>query len=335
MRKRIKRITLSIILLIILVCVVLCIVNRYTYKKIKLDKSPDAVFSSAHTNYLVTVIDGKIILYDEAANEISLDTPFVVTYAYPLEDTLWVIDDNGNLYEVSYEAAVSDVVLTDVKYINMATKNYTAITTSGKLYVWGDNIGHRLGLADKEYIDRPTEIDSINDAKETAISYGNTLVLLEDGTVYAAGEVYKEDYMESVDNLTEYTLMDELINVKHLYNSDLCVSATNDGISSWSYIYKDFEEDKYKVKPITSVDDFLCNKEPIFCSAGEGFTAYLTAKGDVYYWGEDFLATPDCKCDPYAIPCEIVPYIDEVDMIYSGRDVLYAKKELNFYIIKK
>ena len=41
------------------------------------------------------------------------------------------------------------------------------------------------------------------------------------------------------------------------------------------------------------------------------------------------------KILPYAIPCEIVPYIDEVDMIYSGRDVVYAKKELNFYIIKK
>ncbi len=334
MRKKIKRTILILISIAIVVVVVLCLINKYTYKKIKFDQLPDATFSSQYSNKLATVINGKLVLYDENGNRTNIDTPFNVVFACPLEESIWVINDKNNLYEVSYSSVISDVVLTNVAYINMAPNHYTAITMSGELYVWGENIGYRLGLDKEGYIDIPKRIDGIANAKETAISYGNTVVLLEDGTVYAAGEIYQKDYMEAVDNLTEFTLLNEMNGVEHLHNGGLCISQMGNKFKSWSYLYKDFDNNEYKAKEITSVDDFFDDKEVICCAVASGFTTFLTAEGDIFYWGYDFLDTPDCKCDSYAMPCQKVPYIDDVDMIYAGSDVVYARKGNDMYIIK-
>jgi len=334
MMKKIKKIAIICSFIIVSVSVITFAINKCTYRKVVLSKSVDAVFSSQYTNQLVVVVDGKMIIYDENANKSNLDTPFNVSVACPLENSVWVVDVDGNLYEVTYDSYISDVILTNVKYINMSTDHYTAITNAGELYVWGDNLGYRLGVDCEEYISIPTKIDNIANAKETSISYGNTVLLLDNGNVFAAGMVYQKDYMERVDSLKKFTFINELENANKLYNSGLCVLQKEGEFKSWSHLYKNFEHDELKAKQIISVDNFLSSKKVIWCSVGAGFTTYLTENGDIFYWGNDFLETTDCKCEPYAIPCQKIPYIDGVDMIYAGRNVVYAQKGNYVYIIK-
>lgn len=322
---------------IIMICLLLIDNNKDSYKIVKLNQKPELMNSSRYTNTLVAVVNKKIILYDENGKRTSINTDFDVKLAYPLEKTVWVVDNNCNLYEISYSSDSKEsyeVVLTDVAYINMAPEHYTAITNSGELYVWGDNIGYRLGLPVEGYVNEPTKIEGISSAKETAISHRNTIVLLVDGSICAAGEVYEKDNLEVVDNLENYSLVNELTAVERIYNSKLCVTLIGKQLLSWSHLYKDPVNDEIKMKQITSVDDFLKDKEAIYSSMGDDFTVYLTNSGELFYWGYDFLASNNCKCVPYAMPCKKIPDIEDVDMVYPGKNVVYAIKGNDIFVIK-
>ncbi len=331
---KIRKIYVIIPMIIIIVCLLLFTKNEESYISIELEQTPERVASSPYTNKLVTVTDKELVLYDEEGKATKIKTDFDIKLASPLDESLWVVDYDYNLYEISYSSGNYQVILTDVAYINMAPQHYTAITNSGDLYVWGDNIGHRLGLTLEEYIDVPTKVEEISQAKETAISNRNTIVLLLDGSVYVAGEVYEKDNLEVVETLEKYTLVDELREIEQVYNSELCVTLRDGQLMSWSHLYKDSESEQILMRQNTSVDEFLEDKEAVFCSVGGGFTTYLTKRGKVYYWGYDFLETPDCKCDPYAMPCKEIPYIEDVDMIYAGKNVVYAMKGNEIVVIR-
>jgi len=63
-----------------------------------------------------------------------------------------------------------------------------AITDSGDLYMWGLNSSGQLGLNDK--VDRlyPVKVNLPSDVRSIVMGTNFSVVLLEDGTVMAAGD---------------------------------------------------------------------------------------------------------------------------------------------------
>lgn len=232
-----------IIILIFVIPLILVGVNYTKYDCIILSKEPDGIFSSAYTNKLAVITDGQLRIYDENGKYRDIKTAFRVTYAYPLEDTAWLIDDNDNLYELNYkyttETTVSEVVLQNIKSFFGTPRQFAAIDNNGDLYVWGDNGQSLLGIDGEEYIEKPMKADYIKNVKKVAFGNLVTLLLTENGDVYEAG-VYKFQDEVSADKpiyITSFTKIEVLSDITDICMGEDVFAVCNDKVVEWGYGY--------------------------------------------------------------------------------------------------
>lgn len=198
---------IHIILFISIIAVAIGLYNHFAKKQvvdkeiclksIELKSEPDAIFTSVCSDKIVACSEGKLDIYNSDGDCYRLETEMNIVNVYPAQETLWIVDDKMDLYEISYDGSrISDCFLTNIQYITGYYDSYAAITTSGELYVWGNNIDCRLGIDGVDYIDEPIQIKNINGVKKVVIGNKYSLLLTQSGEVYECGEIC----IENVDN---------------------------------------------------------------------------------------------------------------------------------------
>ncbi|MBE5945894.1 MAG: hypothetical protein E7259_02985 [Lachnospiraceae bacterium] len=338
MRSKIKLIICIIFVLIISGLLFFC---RSKYKKIELAKEPDGIFSSQYTNKLAVIIDGKLTMYDETGRSRYIDTPFDISLAYPLEDSIYLVDKEGNLYELNYklytETPISDIILTNVKYFSCAHNSNDntvccgAITENGELYVWGSNKGYCLGIDGPENIEIPTKIENIKDAKKIQFASETTMVLTETGYVYEAGCVSSESDGEDViyNYQKEFVKLEELSDVTDINTGYSKIIMWDDKIEYWnSYGYDVREEHRFDITYGDTL--FKCySQSSLFCVT-------LDEEGKVYCLGYDFARVEhvNCKCITHFFEPQIITKIKNAEEVYAASSVAYVKAGNEIVVLK-
>ena len=340
MKKKSKLIIGIILCIILVVCIV--IVCHKRYNKIELPKEPDGIFTSIYTDRLAVVIDGKLTMYDETGRSRYIDTPFDISFAYPLEDSIYLVDTDGNLYELVYkfytEIPISDVILTDVKYFTCTPNSinseasYGAITKDGDLYVWGSNKGYCLGVDGAETIEKPTRIKKIKDAKKIEFTGDTTMVLTETGYVYEAGCV---NYESNKDEVTynyrkEFVKLEDLYDVVDINTGYTKIIMWDDKIEYWSCYGYDFrEEHKFMISYGEKL--FKCYAQ------SSKFCVTLDETGEVFCLGYDFAGVEhvNCKCITNFDEPQKITKVKNAEKVYAGASVAYVKAGNEIIILTK
>lgn len=331
-----KSMFLTILLFsIILLITILSILNINKYDKIELPKEPDGIFSSMYTDKLAVIIDGKLTVYDDEGNALDVVTGGYVKFAYPLENSIYVITENYNLYELAYDNVngITDdkIILTDVKYFTYCedSKNSTfscgAVTNNGDLFVWGSNENYILGIKDEKHIDEPTKVAYLSEVEKVYFFRETATLLTESGDVYQAGlecSHTKEIYLK------EFEKIESISGAKDINFGDAGMIFTDKQIVYWlfdSYTYTD-EMDEY-VK--------ACEKIPfVQFSQNDSYWLGVTSSGTVYFRGYDWaggiLSDEPCL---YNEPTE-VKGIRNAESVHVGDLVAYVKKGKEIIILK-
>ncbi|KNC55771.1 uncharacterized protein AMSG_11202 [Thecamonas trahens ATCC 50062] len=74
-----------------------------------------------------------------------------------------------------------------VAFAAMGVSHTAAVTTDGRLYMWGSGESGKLGTGSEADALLPTLIDHLTDVKAVALGASHTVILLADGSVYACG----------------------------------------------------------------------------------------------------------------------------------------------------
>ncbi len=311
------------------------------YEKIELPQEPDGIFSSPYTNKLAVIMDGKLTMYDETGRSRYIDTPFDISFAYPLEDSIYLVDNDGNLYEMMYkfytEIPISDVILTDVKsfayvsYPKEKTYSCGAVTTQGDLFVWGSNQDKLLGLYDVEYVETPTKVEYIKDIEKVFFGSESSMLLSRSGEVFEAGIVdyeYNEDrqILEPI-YYTEFTLIEDIEKAVDISYGDTRMIFCDDKIIYWlenGYSYRVVDEE-YEEK--CSNINFKAFSQSLSYWMG------ITEEGDVYFRGIDIMRITN-NPDRFINEPMLLDEVSGADAVYAGTTVAYVKKEHELIILK-
>lgn len=308
------------------------------YQTITLEEEPSGIYSTPYSNELTVVYDDKIVLYNELGDKKEYTIELVVSYMEPMGDYAWIIDGEENMYKLTYvsdtELEVSDVILRGITYIDAAPDAFGAVTSSGELYVYGDNECGWLGVEGENYISEPTKVDYINDVTKFVFSNGMSSVLTVQGEVYSSGCIDSQDYDKYICKFTR----DEFLNdVKVIYGGSYLYSVCENGDIICSYGYSYSESDNgYTFRINQDISDKCIDNRITFFAEGMKYTLGKNDKGEVYYWGFDFLHVPKDKSDDgfwKSTPVRLTD-IDGVEMVYGAMEVAYLKKGLDIYIIK-
>lgn len=332
MKEIVKKI-IFIILLINCLCVTafLLFVYKDGYKRIEFDKEPDYICSSPFSNKLAVITDGDLTVYNQSGKSQNVKTGTKIVYAYPLENSIFVITENGNLHEISYEntedVSNMEAILVDVKFFTYYEDfeekyfSYAAITNSGDLYVWGSNERLILGLNDTKYVEEPTKVDYISDVKKICFGYNKALLLTESGDVYQAGfSCYDGEEKIPMSTMNpEFTKVEDVSNVTDICcGRDVAMIFADNQIDYWieSEHSAEYEEEDY----IGS-----CETIPFMqFSYGYMYWMGIAEDGNIYFRGYDLMGLVSKSCEIYNEPVEI-KYNDDVDCIYAGKTVAYVK----------
>ena len=341
-----------IITLFVLLTVAFVFTMVYPYLRvrqfdtIKLEKEPDGIFCSRYTERLAVVTDGVLTIYDETGTGKVIDTDLYITSAFPIENSVWVIDDKKNLYEIYDKAGdadnVSEVILSEVKYFSCIPNGnelycYCAINEDGDLYGWGYNGNYNLGIEGNGTFDTPVKIDYMKDCRKVYFTNGATYVLTNDAEVYEAGignyvEVKDENNCSQYvpEYMKRFTKVDELTGTQEIYeaNND-AIAVVGDRLKIWCF-------GEYSQIDRSLSDEKHYKDLGIYCfSSGAMYALGLSEDGDVYYWGYDILNAPKNKGTPWVSKPTRIKEIENAEMIYAGCSTGYVKKGLDIIILKQ
>lgn len=338
MRRKIKLIAF-LIFVFVMAGALFYYYNRY--EKIELPQEPDGIFSSPYTNKLAVIMDGKLTMYDETGRSRYIDTPFDISFAYPLEDSIYLIDVDGNLYEMIYkfytEVPISDVILKDVKDFTCVYSynddlfSYGAVTSQGDLYVWGSNKYGNLGLKNTGYIEEPIKLEYVSNIEKVIFTYDVSMLLTKDGKVYEAGTVdkYNEITQETkcvyLQEFTEIENIENVIDISLGFYAKMFFYET--GIEYQFYKHNYFKEEVQKCLDICESIQLIDVSQSIFFWVG------ITEEGQVYYWGRDVM---NISNNPHFFAMEPVKvkWIKNAEAVYAGETVAYVKKGNELIILK-
>lgn len=340
-----KKAHIILIIIIIPLIAVIIIKNMpVKYSVITLDKEPKGIYSSPYNNNLAVVYDDRIVLYNEYGEMKEYDINLSITYMVPIDDYAWVVDDDKNMYKLTYvndsELEISDAILTDIDTLEATLDAFGAVTSGGELYVYGDNECGWLGIEGESYISKPTKIEYLNNVTKLVFSNGMSSVLTTRGEVYSAGRInaYDQNNRHYSEYIYEFTRDEALNDVQNIYGLDYLYSICDDGniVCSYGYSYNE-SNDKYIFRTNDELSDKCIKNHIDIFSEGMKYTLGLNHKGEVYYWGYDFLFVPKNKGDDsfwITLPVRLTD-LEGIEMIYGAEEVAYLKKGLDIYIIKK
>ena|GEM_PF-922255 len=120
------------------------------------------------------------------------------TLAIKTDGTLWAWGDNsgyqlGDNTNVNRTTPTQISSATDWKMVSASYKNSAAFSfalkNNGELYAWGENNDYNLGLGDNIVRKVPTRVGA-HLYKHVALTYGGTLLVRNDGTLWTVGANY-------------------------------------------------------------------------------------------------------------------------------------------------
>lgn len=329
-----KSICISLGIIIISIVIFFIYTCKSGSKIIILENEPDGIFSSPYSNKLAVITDGELVVYNQGGKAQCVETGAKVIYAYPLEDSIYVIDEKNDLFELGYEerSGISNksAILSDVK---MFTYSYDisnnafscgAISTNGDLYVWGSNENHILGIEDEDYIDYPIKIEYLSNIKKVCFGEEVALLLTESGEVYQAGnKCYKSD-----EEILKYSKLESITGAIDISCGDVGIIYTQESISQWiikSCTYHDSEDDYINACEEISFTQYF---------QGDRYWVGTTATGEVYFRGYDIMCLISKDYNIYNEPVKMEG-ISNVDYIYAGNEVMYVKNGNELTIVRK
>lgn len=309
------------------------------YQTITLEEEPSGIYSTPYSNELTVVYDDKIVLYNELGDKKEYTIELAVSYMEPMGDYAWIIDGEKNMYKLTYvsdtELEVSDVILRGITYIDAAPDAFGAVTSSGELYVYGDNEKYCLGIDDKAFIDEPQKIDYIAEVKDIELTDSRTIILTETGSVYWAGKIIHSQGTEFVKRFIQLESDNQ---VADIVQGDTTYLICNEGtiLKCAGYYISDKNYDSLFNADDVLSDEYIDSDVKCF-SGGNEYSVWLNGKGEIFYWGLDFMQEIKSKADEiiYIQTPRRLSELSGVDMIYPCEDVVCARKGLDIYIIKK
>jgi alpha-tubulin suppressor-like RCC1 family protein len=222
------------------------------------------------------------------------------------------IDEEGNLYilgSISFTLDETPGIVSDdlasrliqpiadkIAYVSVGEHHISAISESGKLYVWGNNEHNQLGLSadvTDSYIADPVVVDSIGDISLLKVSNGylSTIAVTKDGSVFEWGNF---NFPADEDGQTIYLGTPTRISLEKqvkIVDADsgffFDLLLTEDGtVLGRGY-------NKYgQIMPggpvfINSFTEIPLPEEMVKISAGHSHALALSKSGNVYVWGSN------------------------------------------------
>ncbi|OPY29965.1 MAG: Regulator of chromosome condensation (RCC1) repeat protein [Methanocella sp. PtaU1.Bin125] len=125
---------------------------------------------------------------------VAIDASFKTSLAIDADGRVWAWGDNeygqcGNEGSAAFFSPVRIDGLSNIVQVSCGGINCAALDSDGHVWTWGDNKYGQLGAGGaygKSY--RPIRVNSVDNVKMVAAGNGYTVVLKNDGTVWAWGE---------------------------------------------------------------------------------------------------------------------------------------------------
>ena len=137
---------------------------------------------------------------------------------------IWTTGNNsfGSLAGTDYKrntfalVGTEDTSNTDMNIVYISAGEYhnLALTTNGKLYVWGYNVYGQLGINTGTIITEPTQIKDINGIHEISAGKSHSIILTKEGKIYATGLNSLGQFGNgNKENTKEFTQIDNISDV--------------------------------------------------------------------------------------------------------------------------
>ncbi|XP_014260562.1 X-linked retinitis pigmentosa GTPase regulator-like isoform X2 [Cimex lectularius] len=178
----------------------------------------------------------------------------------------------------------------NVKQLSAGFKHSAALTGEGKVYVWGDNREGQLGLGeDIPNVNIPTLLNIDFTVVQISCGYYHTLLLSDEGKVYAFGEGEYGKLGFGDDNNCHYPKCIEINSVASFISAGGNHSSllTRDGKL---YLWGNNDHGQLGLKEVSnsSVPTALqFDQIIIFVSLGENHSAIITENGELYTFGDN------------------------------------------------
>lgn len=275
-------------------------------------KDPDSVFVSGSS--LCVCKNGVLMIYDKNGDSKEFDTGLNIVKGVG-GDSLCFIDDKGGLYEFEPESKKTELLLNGVSDVTQGGAAYGAVTTDGKLYLWGKDVGKYVGTAVKGTVARPTEYKS--DVHWKALSFKTQHLLALDDK----GDVYESERYE--DNDTSLKKAEGLKNIAQIHCGTDNIAVSEDGhITVWQGIYGTDAKPVYTDAP-KKIEDKLNSVKPTHFEFGGKYDIAYNDNG-AYFWGISGLSRTTKSVDSTGVPT-LVKSFGDYDSIYCGGNVIFKK----------
>ncbi len=211
--------------------------------------------------------------------------------------------NNEDIYKSEYYVQPVPLKISDVTFID--GDGCFAVKDDGTLWAWGDNVYETYGdvslvgklgdFSDKKAISVPFEVDKLSNVKSVSSGDMHTLVLKDDGTVWAWGSNYegqlgdggKTGVRNKTTGLTQISTSPVkaiIDNVKAVSaGKDISIALKNDGtVWSWGMVMDKIIGTSAPLSSPASVGGL---SDVVAISSGHTYFMALKSDGSVWVWG--------------------------------------------------
>ncbi|XP_078001556.1 X-linked retinitis pigmentosa GTPase regulator-like isoform X2 [Glandiceps talaboti] len=182
----------------------------------------------------------------------------------------------------------------DYKHLSAGTDHSAALTSDGKLYIWGSGSEGQLGLGHTDSVETPTELILNSPVKWVSCGYYHTAVVTEDGKLYTFGEKefgklgLQGDRLNDTTKPVHVDIIKEPVKMVACGGGHTAVVTENGNL----YTFGDGNHGQLGHGPsqlqlntpqkVVRLSEHKCR----FVSCGDNHTSVITEKGAMYSFGD-------------------------------------------------
>lgn len=278
-------------------------------------RDPDCVFIFG--NNLCVCKNGVLMIYDKNGSSKDYDLGLNIVRGEYAGDSMYFIDDKDDLYEFNTKSEKTELVMNSVSDVSMGGYINGALTTDGRIFMWGETAGRFVGQNGN--VTKPTEYKC--DVHWTKISFGthHMLALDDSGNVY---EAYLHDEQQK-----QLKKIEKLNDISQIYCRAENIAVSKDGtIHYWintfgSGISDPMTDDYDKIEIV------LNELKPTHFSL---YFSHSIAYNDnnAYFWGEEGPSRENKSVDYIRSP-KLCKSLTNYDSIYCGENVIFKKNGIH------